>query len=106
MTSWARRTWSAIAASEPNSAWSRSSATETETTSTFTNIFGADGELSGIRASLTQVVTPNAVEVNLGSFTDPLLAVAGAGNHGTDWMGASDRQGLRRRRRRGRHPSR
>ncbi len=60
---------------------------ETEATSTVSNIFGADGQLATIRTSFTQVVKPNAVEVNLGTFTDPLVELAGASGHGTEWMG-------------------
>jgi hypothetical protein len=33
------------------------------------------------------VVKPNAVDLNLGSFTDPLVELAGATNHGTEWIG-------------------
>jgi hypothetical protein len=60
---------------------------ETAATSTVRNIFGADGQLAAIRTSFTQVVTPNAVEVNLGTFTDPLVELAGASGHGTEWIG-------------------
>ncbi len=61
--------------------------TETETTSTLTNIFGADGELAAIKTSLKVEVTPDAVEVNLGTFTDPVVAVANASGHGTESIG-------------------
>src|SRR5262249_655938 len=61
--------------------------TETQTTSTLTNIYGADGQLAAIRASFKLDVTPNAVEVNLGTLTDPIVAVANASDHGTESIG-------------------
>jgi hypothetical protein len=60
---------------------------ETEATSTVSNIFGADGQLAAIRMSFTQVVKPNAVELNLASFTDPLVELAAATGHGTESIG-------------------
>jgi hypothetical protein len=61
--------------------------TETEATSTLTNIYGADGGLAAIKASFKLEVTPNAVEVNLGTFTDPVVRLANASGHGTESLG-------------------